>query len=224
MKYNIEFRGSYALLEVSLGYGESVKVEPGAMVYMKGPIEVQTSTGGIWKALKRTFLGGENFFMNTYSSKGDSKLGIASQLPGDIDVIPNNGTLFVQSTSFLACDPNVDMDVSFSGFRGFFSGEGIFLLKLQGYGDIAVSSFGGIKMIDITPGEIVTIDTGHVVAFDGTLSYSVRTFGGIKSTLFGGEGLVCDFSGSGRVYIQTRNYPAFVQWIKSLVPRDTGSR
>ncbi len=224
MKYDIEFRGSYALLEISLGYGESIKVEPGAMVYMKGPIEVQTNTGGIWKALKRTFLGGENFFMNTYSSKGDSKLGIAPQLPGDIDVIQNNETLFVQSTSFLACDPNVDMDVSFSGFRGFFSGEGIFLLKLQGYGDVVVSSFGGIKRIDISPGEVLTVDTGHVVAFDGTLSYSVRTFGGIKSTLFGGEGLVCDFSGSGRVYIQTRNYPAFVQWIKTLVPRDTGSR
>lgn len=224
MKYDIEFRGSYALLKVFIGPGESVKVEPGTMVYMRGPIEVQTSTGGVWKALKRAFLGGESFFMNTYTSHGNGEVGIAPELPGDIDVIPISNTLYVQSTSFLASDTSVDIDVSFGGFKSFFSGEGIFLLKLQGYGDAAVSSFGGIKMLELQPGEQITIDTGHVVAFDGTVNWSVKTFGGFKSTVFGGEGLVCTFTGPGRVYLQTRNYPAFVEWIKSLVPRETGSR
>lgn len=116
------------------------------------------------------------------------------------------------------------MDVSFGGFKTFFAGEGIFLLKLQGEGDVAVSSFGGIRSVTLQPGEEITVDTGHVVAFDGTLKWDVRTFGGLKSKLLGGEGLVCTFTGPGRVYIQTRNYPAFVDWIKSLVPRQTGSR
>ncbi|WP_448375019.1 TIGR00266 family protein [Fervidobacterium sp.] len=224
MRGEIELKGSYALLKVQLGPGEQVRVEPGAMVYMKGPINVETSTGGVWKALKRAFLGGESFFMNTYYSSGNGEIGIAPELPGDIDIIPVNGTLFVQSTSFLASDVQIDVDVSFGGFKSFFSGEGIFLLKLQGYGDAALSSFGGIRTIELQVGERITIDTGHVVAFDGSVNYSVRTFGGIKSTIFGGEGLVCDFTGPGRIYIQTRNYPAFVQWIRSLVPRETGSR
>ncbi|MGB9795441.1 TIGR00266 family protein [Fervidobacterium gondwanense] len=224
MNGNIEFKGSYALLKVSLGPGEQIKVEPGAMVYMRGPIEVQTSTGGVWKALKRTLLGGESFFMNTYISRGDSEIGIAPELPGDIEIVQTNGTLFVQSTSFLASDPQIDMDVSFGGFKSFFSGEGIFLLKLEGYGQVAISSFGGIKMLELGPGDSITIDTGHVVAFDGSVNWNVRTFGGFKSTLFGGEGLVCDFRGPGRVFVQTRNYPAFVEWIRSLVPRETGSR
>jgi uncharacterized protein (TIGR00266 family) len=224
MRGEIEFRGSYALLKVYLGPGERVKVEPGAMVYMKGPVSVETSTGGVWKALKRAVLGGESFFMNTYYSSGDGEIGIAPELPGDIETVHVNGTLFVQSTSFLACDAQVDLDVSFGGFKSFFAGEGIFLLKLQGYGDAAISSFGAIKILDLQVGEKITIDTGHVVAFDGSVNYSVRTFGGIKSTLFGGEGLVCDFTGPGRIYVQTRNYPAFVEWIKSLVPRETGSR
>lgn len=67
MRYEIALKGSYALLRVFLSGGESVVAEPGAMVYMRGPIEVQTSVmGGVWKALKRAVLGGENFFMNTY--------------------------------------------------------------------------------------------------------------------------------------------------------------
>lgn len=224
MRYDIEFRGSYAILKAFIGPGESVKVEPGAMVYMKGPIDVKTSTGGVWKALKRAFLGGESFFMNTYTSHGNGEVGIAPELPGDIDVVPINNTLYVQSTSFLASDTSIDIDISFGGFKSFFSGEGIFLLKLQGYGDVAISSFGGIKMLELQLGEQITIDTGHVVAFDGTVNWSVKTFGGLKSTIFGGEGLVCTFTGPGRVYIQTRNYPAFVEWIKSLVPRETGSK
>jgi len=225
VKYEIVLKGSYALLKVFLSIGESVVVEPGAMVYMKGPIEVNTSaTGGVWKALKRAILGGENFFMNTYISRGESEVGLAPQLPGDIDVIPLKDILYVQSTSFLACDPSVEMDVSFGGLKSFFSGEGIFLLKFVGHGDVAVSSFGGIKSIELQSGEEFTVDTGHVVAFDGTVKWNVRTFGGLKSTLFGGEGLVCTFTGPGRIYVQTRNYPAFVEWIKSLVPRQTGSR
>ncbi len=224
MRGEIEFKGSYALLKVRLGAGEQVRVELGAMVYMRGPVNVETSTGGVWKAFKRAFLGGESFFMNTYTSSGDGEIGVAPELPGDIEIISVNGTLFVQSTSFLASDVQIDVDVSFGGFKSFFAGEGIFLLKLQGYGDAAVASFGGISIVELQVGERITIDTGYVVAFDGSVSYSVRTFGGIKSTIFGGEGLVCDFTGPGRIYIQTRNYPAFVEWIRSLLPRETGSR
>ncbi|PLV59104.1 TIGR00266 family protein [Thermotoga sp. KOL6] len=225
MNYGIELKGSYSLLKIFLSPGESVKVEPGAMVYMKGDIEVNTSSGGsVWKALKRAILGGESFFMNTYTSHGNGEVGVAPELPGDIEVISLKEELYVQSTSFLASDTSVDIDVSFGGFKSFFAGEGIFLLKLLGFGDVAVSSFGGIKVIDLQPGEEITIDTGHVVAFDGTVNWNVRTFGGLKSTIFGGEGLVCTFTGPGRVYIQTRNYSAFVKWIESLVSKKTGSR
>ncbi|QTA37217.1 TIGR00266 family protein [Thermosipho ferrireducens] len=224
MRFDVEFKGSYSILFVTLSPGESILAETGALVSMTGNVNVETSTGGIFKALKRALLGGEHLFLNKFSALSKSRIAFAPRLPGDIEVVSLNGGLIVQSTSFLASDVSIDLDTKFGGFKSFFAGEGFFLLKLSGIGKAAISSFGAIYTITLDAGEKLTVDTGHIVAFDETMSYSVRTFGGIKSTLFGGEGLVCDFVGPGRIFIQTRNYPDFVSWIKSLVPKDTGSR
>ncbi|ONN26691.1 hypothetical protein XJ44_07410 [Thermosipho affectus] len=224
MEFKVEFKGSYAILFAHLDPGETVIGESGAMVSISGNVDIKTTTGGVFKALKRAFLGGEHIFLNKYTAKNKSTILFAPRLPGDIDVIDLNGTVFLQSTSYLASEENIDLDTKFGGFKTFFSGEGFFLLKLSGIGKVAISSFGAIFKITLQPVEKLTVDTGHVVAFDETVKYSVRTFGGIKSTIFGGEGLVVDFEGPGNVYIQTRNYPDYVKWIKSIAPKDTGSR
>lgn len=224
MLFKTDFRGSYAILFVELEIGETIVAEPGAMVSMEGDIEVNTSTGGIFKALKRAFLGGEHFFLNKYISHSKSKISFAPLLPGDIEVIDIKNGFFLQSTSYLASQETISIDTKFGGFKTFFSGEGFFLLKLSGFGKAAISAFGGIYHKELEPGETITVDTGHIVGFDETVKYSVRTFGGIKSTLFGGEGLVVDLVGPGRVYIQTRNSPAFINWIRNILPRDTASK
>ncbi|ABR31186.1 hypothetical protein SU69_06775 [Thermosipho melanesiensis] len=224
MNFNVNFKGSYSILFVDLEPGEIIIGEPGAMVTMSGDLEIETSTGGVFKALKRAFLGGEHIFLNKYKAKNKSRISFAPKLPGDIDIIDLNGTVYLQSTSFLASEEGINLDTKFTGFKSFFSGEGFFLLKLSGYGKLAISSFGAIFSLELKEDEKITIDTGHVVAFDESVNYSVRTFGGFKSTIFGGEGLVVDFIGPGKIYIQTRNYPEYIKWIKSLSPKDTGSR
>jgi len=103
-------------------------------------------------------------------------------------------------------------------------GEGIFLLRLSGNGKVVLGSFGGIVEKELPPGEEYIIDTGHVVAFDSTITYDVKAFGGMKSFFFGGEGLIVRMKGPGRVLYQTRNYPAFLQWIKKMSSRATGGR
>ncbi|ACM22473.1 Putative uncharacterized protein [Thermotoga neapolitana DSM 4359] len=210
MRYEIALKGSYALLRVFLSGGESVVAEPGAMVYMRGPIEVQTSVmGGVWKALKRAVLGGENFFMNTYVSRGEGEIGFAPQLPGDIDVIPMNGTLYVQSTSYLASDPSVEMDVSFGGFKTFFAGEGIFLLKLQGEGDVAVSSFGGIRSVTLQPGEEITVDTGHVVALRRYTEMGCQNIWRVEIQTFGRRGPCMHLHGTRKGVHPDKELPCF---------------
>jgi len=214
-------RGAFAAVSIRLDVGERIKVEPGAMVAMDSNIKVETKSGGILKGLKRALFGGESFFFNYYEGPGEIVL--APLLIGDIMVLDLNGEMLVQSTSFLAASDNVEVDTKFGGFKSFFMGEGIFLIRLSGNGKVVLGSFGGIVEKKLLPGEEYIVDTGHVVAFDSTITYDVKAFGGIKSFFFGGEGLIVRMKGPGRIFYQTRNYPAFLQWIKTT-SKATGSR
>ena len=214
-------RGAFAAVSIRLDVGERIKVEPGAMVAMDSNVKVETKSGGILKGLKRAFFGGESFFFNYYEGPGEIVL--APLLIGDIIVLDLNGEMLVQSTSFLAASDNVEVDTKFGGFKSFFMGEGIFLIRLSGNGKVVLGSFGGIMEKKLLPGEEYIVDTGHVVAFDSTITYDVKAFGGIKSFFFGGEGLIVRMKGPGRIFYQTRNYPAFLQWIKTT-SKTTGSR
>lgn len=124
--------------------------------------------------------------------------------------------MFVQSGSFIACTPEITVDTAWGGARSFFSGEGLFLLKCEGAGDLFVSSYGAIHAVQLAAGQQYVVDTGHMVAFEGTMTYNVRAAGGVKETFLSGEGLVCDFMGPGRLYLQTRSMDAF---LKFLIPR-----
>jgi uncharacterized protein (AIM24 family) len=92
---------------------------------------------------------------------------------------------------------------------------------VSGTGTLLVSSYGAITTLDLGPGEIVTVDSGHVVAFGEDVGYSVHKFGGWKSTLLGGEGLVVQLRGPGRAYIQTRSQEGFVDWLVPLLPKQS---
>ncbi len=115
---------------------------------------------------------------------------------------------------FLACTPGVNIKAKFGGLKAFFSGEGAFLLEVSGSGDLFFNSFGGIVKKEIN-GEFI-VDTGHVVAFDSSLNYSITGMGNFKSTMLSGEGLVMKFEGAGTLYLQTRNVSSVASW---LTPR-----
>ena len=220
MDGEIRHRPSFALLDVDLATGESIAAEAGAMVSHSPGIDVATeSSGGILGSLKRSVLGGESFFMNTFTASEAGHVTLAPPLPGDIIGHELDGdTLFVQSGSYLAAAADIDIDTEFGGGRTFFGGEGLFLLRLEGRGQSYLSSYGAIETVDLDAGEEYVVDTGHIVAFEGSTNFDVQRVGGLKSTLFSGEGLVCRFTGPGRVWLQSRSQDAFLAWLIPKLP------
>ena len=114
--------------------------------------------------------------------------------------------------SWLASDAGVQVDTKWGGGKTFFSGEGLFLLRCTGDGDMIVSSYGAIERRTLGPGEVLKIDTGHIVAFQEGIGYQVNKVGGWKSTLLSGEGLVATFTGPGTLWLQTRSPADFIGW------------
>ncbi|MDP8223747.1 MAG: TIGR00266 family protein [Candidatus Lernaella stagnicola] len=223
MRIEIQHRPSYAVADVHLGDGEAVISEGGAMVCMSTNVSVETSTfsrgggGGLLKAAKR-LLAGENFFLNKFTASGDGHVSLAPTLIGDIEHIQLDGgkAVIVQGSSFLAGSTGLDLDTQFAGFKGLFSGENIFWIKVTGTGDLLVNSFGGVFSVDVD-GEYV-VDTGHIVAYEESLEFKPQKVGGWKATLLSGEGLVCKFTGKGKLWMQTHNAPGFGQFLGAKLP------
>jgi len=210
MEHKIEYGPAFSLLSLRIGEGEKVTAEAGAMVSMDGTINIETKMkGGLGGALKRSLLGGESFFMNHFTGQGE--VTFAASAPGDIRHIPMNGnTIFVQSGSYICSVGDIEIDTKFGGAKLFFSGEGLFLLKISGTGDLFIASYGAMTERQLAAGQLLKVDTGHMVAFDEGVEYKVTKVGGLKSTLLSGEGLVASFTGPGRVIMQTRSLSAFV--------------
>ncbi len=220
MNITVEHRPSYALGIVQLEAGESVKAETGAMVSMSGNVNVESGVqGGLLKGAMRKVLGGESFFVNTFTAQGAAgHVTFAPSLPGDVVDHLVQGDLYVQSGSYLAGDPGVETDIKWGGARAFFASEGLFLLHLKGSGHVLLSSFGAIHKVPVDSSQSLIIDTGHIVAFDSSLQWNVRKVSGIFTSLISGEGLVAEFSGTGNVYLQTRSNQAFLDWLLPRLP------
>lgn len=221
MHYEILYRGSYALLNMQLSAGENVSAEAGAMVSMSSGVEIETSMrGGLLGGLKRRVLGGESFFMNTFNAAQGGEVSFAPSLPGDINAVElNNETIYAQSGAYIASTPGIEVDTSWGGAKTFFSGEGLFLLKISGSGTVFLSSYGAIRELTLDAGQSYTVDTGHMVSFDDSVNYSVRRVGGLKSTFFSGEGLVVELTGPGKITIQSRSTDAFLAWLIPHLPK-----
>ena len=225
MQVSIKYQPSYSLAIVSLSAGESIQAESGAMVSMSSNVQVETAMkGGVLGAVARKVMGGESLFANTFTATGaPGEITLAPALPGDIThVTMSNETLLIQSGSFLAGDPTINLDLKWGGARSFFGSEGLFLLRATGSGPILLSSYGAIHQVQMSGASPYLCDTGHVVAFTQGLQFDVRKVGGWKSTLLSGEGLVCEFRGSGTLYLQTRSTQAFLSWLIPRLPSGPG--
>jgi uncharacterized protein (TIGR00266 family) len=221
MEHEVLYRPSYSLLKIRLALGEAIFAEAGAMVSMSSGIEIETSAkGGVFGALKRSVLGGESFFINTFKANQDGEVTFAPTLAGDIYSLELKGqTVYAQSGAYIASSPQIEIDTKWGGAKTFFSREGLFLLKINGTGNVFLSSYGAIHEIDLEVGQKYTVDTGHMVAFAEGVGYSVKRVGGLKSTLFSGEGLVCELTGPGKIMIQTRSADAFLSWLIPKIPK-----
>ncbi len=219
LHFQITERPDFALLAVRLEQGEQVFAEPSAMVTMDPSVHLKAGfKGGFGKTIGRA-LGGESLIINTYTAKdGPGEVTFAPGTIGDtLHYRLSGNTLYLQRGAFVAHGAGVDVSGSWQGARGFFSGEGLVLLKATGEGDIFFNTYGACLEIDVA-GEYF-VDSGYIVAFEDTLSYNVTVLPGlstgqkVKSFFFGGEGLVCRFSGQGRVWVQTRAVNPFLNWV-----------
>ena len=222
MDYEVLHKPSFALALINLHEGEEIQAETGAMVSMSDTIKMDTSLrGGIFGGLKRKVLGGESFFLNSFRAEaGPGEVTLAPPVIGDIEALQlaAHQTVMVQSGSFLAASKDVRIDSQWGGAKTFFSREGLWMLRCSGEGLLFISSYGAIHPITLNEGERYTVDTGHMVAFDETVEYSVGKAGSWKSTVLGGEGLVCKLRGPGRFFMQTRSEDAYLEWLMKKMP------
>jgi uncharacterized protein (TIGR00266 family) len=211
---------------VTLGAGEDIQVEGGAMVGMSADMKMETgASGGFLKSLGRKMFGGESFFMNTYTGVNDGdSVALAPPLPGDISVIEmHDETLMVQSGSYLASSVGIEVETKWSGAKTFFGSEGFIMLRISGTGTLIVSSYGAIHPIELAAGQQYVIDTGHLVTFEEHLKFDVKKVAGWKSTLFSGEGLVVELTGPGELTLQSRSQDSFLSWLIPQLPTQTSS-
>ena len=194
---------------LSLAQGDQVRAEAGAMMFMTDTIEMDAKLeGGILGGLKRKLLAGESFFITYFrATAGAGRLAFAGPYPGKIiQVQLQNQQLLCQKDSFLCAIGDMDLSIAFTRRigAGFFGGEGFILQKFDGTGQLFIHSGGTVVPMQLGPGERLKVDTGCLVALDPTVDYDIIRVGGIKTSLFGGEGLFfASLTGPGRVWLQT---------------------
>ncbi len=224
LQYEISQRPDFSIVKIQFPEGRQIFAEPSAMVSMTPSVHLEAGfKGGIGKTFGR-LLGGESLIINTFTAQNSpGEVMFAGGAAGDVAYHRLEGnSLYLQRGAYMLNSEGVEVSGKWQGAKGFFSGEGLVLLKATGTGDIFFNSYGAIVPIDVTEGFIV--DTGYIVAFEESLQYRVtvlpglRTAGKIKSFFFGGEGLVCQFAGTGRVWVQTRQVKSFLSWAHAFRP------
>jgi uncharacterized protein (TIGR00266 family) len=214
MDIEIIHRPGNSAARCKLAAGETVTAESGAMIAMSGDVALTTTThkrgsGSIAKSVKRLF-SGESLFLNHFESpRAGAEVWLGTPLPGDmLSLTLQRENLIVQGGSFVACEQGVEIDLGWQGFRTLLSGEKLFWVQLKGSGKVLINSFGAIYE-QVVDGDFI-VDTGHIVAFNDTLKFSLTKAGGSwLHSIIGGEGLVCKFSGKGRVWCQSNNPRSF---------------
>jgi uncharacterized protein (TIGR00266 family) len=217
---------SFTVARLILSGGESVRVEGGAMIAHSAGVELEAKAeGGVMAGLKRSVLGGGSFFVTTYTAPPQGGwVDVAGVLPGDtveIGVTPET-PFFLRRGSWMANSSGVEIDTQWGGMANLFGGQGGFGFRASGHGEAIVSIYGAVDIIDLEQDETVTIDTGHVVAYQLDVRFQMRRAarGRTVQSLKSGEGWVFDFFGPGRVLLQSRNPDAFAEWAQSLAPSE----
>jgi len=229
MKYEIKYKPSYSMLVVTLDQNEKIVAEAGAMTYMDPTIEVHTRKRekSLLGSLGLAIIGGQSFWVNEYTATQEQVEAAFVAAPvGDIEMLeikPNQGYV-IQKAAYIASTENIDLDIKWEGFTKGLFGQGLFMIKVTGDGNLFINTFGAIDKHTLQAGQTMIVDNFHLVAFSNTCNYKVTKFGGLKETILGGEGLVTQITGPGDIYIQTKNLNEFVGWLWTLIEPRVRSR
>jgi uncharacterized protein (TIGR00266 family) len=198
---------------VRLKSGQEVYAEAGKMVYKTPNVQWETRMSGntlgekLMGAFRRT-VSGESLFFTYFRAHGDGEVGFAGSYPGRIQMLEleQGRSILAQRDAFLFAQPSVQFNIAMVKRlgTGFFGGEGFILQKFTGPGAVFIHAGGDFIELDLAAGQVIQVDTGCIVAFDESVDYDIQLAGGIKTALFGGEGLfLATLTGPGHVVIQS---------------------
>jgi uncharacterized protein (TIGR00266 family) len=228
MQYDLNHRPAYTTASVILEPGEALTAESGAMISYSDSISMTTQVGekdeGFLESVKDTILGGESFFRNTFVAEGTrGVVDVTATKPGDVQALElNEEEKYLQAGSYIASGEGISLDSELGDLDTFLGGEGLSLLKVSGTGTLFLGGFGGIERKEVAAGDRLTVDSGHVIAWDAGMDYATEGVKGYKETMFSGEGFVMRFDGPGEVLVQTRDYDAFIDDIIDRIPSNRG--
>jgi len=214
MNVEIKHRPAFATVFVTLAPGESIIAESDAMASMSSNVGMRTRfNGGFFPAILKKLFGNESLFINEFfCESGESAQVVLTQpTPGDIEQIDLAGeSLFFQPGAYVASTPGVKVSMAWAGLASWFGGEGLFRLRVHGKGSVWFGGYGGVYQRPIK-GEYI-VDTGHLIAYDPSLTLSIGLSGGLFSSFFGGEGFISRVKGEGKVYMQSRSMDGLASW------------
>ncbi len=202
------------VVRLRLKPGQEVYAEAGKMVYKTANIQWETKMSGaslgdkIWGAVKRKLSGESLFMTHFHTTSPNAEVGFAGDYPGRLQSFDLSAgqSILVQRDSFICAQTSVQFDIALVKRlgAGLFGGEGFILQRLTGPGSVFIHGGGDFIEFNLGPSEIIQVDTGCVVGFDASVSYDIQLAGGIKTAIFGGEGLfLATLTGPGRVIIQS---------------------
>src|SRR5258705_12853316 len=212
LEYSIQ-GDNLQVARIQLRPGQEIYAEAGKMVYKTSNVHWETRMSGssigekILGALRRTVMG-ESIFLTYFRCDGEGEVGFAGNYPGKItvfDLEPGRSVL-AQRDAFVLAETSVQLNVALVKKlgAGFFGGEGFILEKLTGPGKVFIHGGGDFVEFSLNLGEVLQVNTGCIVAFDESVNYDIEMVGGIKSAIFGGEGLfLATLTGPGRVIVQS---------------------
>jgi uncharacterized protein (TIGR00266 family) len=177
---------------LTMGTGDEVRAEAGAMMYMTDGITMDARMqGGLMAGLKRKLLVGESLFLTFFRCEAQTgRVAFSGPYPGKIIRMPlTNSAVLCQRDSFLCAAGSIDINIAFTKRlgAGFFGGEGFILERLEGTGEVFIHSGGTIVPMELKQGEKVRVDTGCLVAFDPTVDYDIELVGGSKPRCSGAK-------------------------------------
>lgn len=212
MEYSIDHGPTFSVLNLEMQEGESLRAEPKSMLCMSTGFDIKAIAGGQFEktgavSSMKSFMTGESFFTTIYTAKRDQqKLTIAPEFNGEIlplDV--SSSSYFLTQGAFLASTDQINIKVSYAGFKGLMAKKGLYLMEASGDGLLFLSSHGAIIRKTLEEEERIVIDNSYVLAFENSVHYElVKATAGLKDSVLSGEGLVNRYTGPGEVIYQTR--------------------
>ncbi len=216
MKYEIRYKPAFASIFLNLQPGERIIAEAGAMASMDSALSMKTEFfGGFISALLKTFLGGESLFVNTFYNLTPQSLEVVltQATIGDIGILELQGDVMCfQPGAYIAHTPGVNVGVQWAGFSSWFSGEGLFRLRCSGHGLVFFGAYGGLTCVQVT--DQFVVDSGHLVAYEPTLTMSVGLASSLLGSVTSGEGLVNRLTGTGKIYLQSRSTSGLIRFLR----------